>query len=93
MKSVKEMEPPVTELPLRPPPLVPVREGAATRRVPPHNWRGHWLSVSEFAFAMDRHEQTVYKWLRNGTLADFGVPVVQFRRGQLHYGRTFIYNI
>lgn len=93
-KTIKELEPPVAELP-RPKPHVPVRENASSsaRSIPPHPWRGHWLSVTEFASVMNRHEQTIYKWLRNGTLAEFGVPVVQFRHGRLHSGRVFIYHI
>lgn len=93
-KKAKQMETPVTEIPLRPRPVVPVREAASSARsVSPHSWRGHWLSVSEFAVIMGRHEQTIYKWLRTGTLAEFGVPVVQFRSGRPHSGRTFIQNV
>jgi helix-turn-helix protein len=66
---------------------------SAARGVPVHNWRAHWLTASEFARMMGRDPQTVYKWLRNGTLAEFGVPVYQFRHGRLHSGRTFIQNI
>lgn len=62
-------------------------------RLPVHNWRAHWLTVNEFARMMGREERTVYNWLRDGTLAEFGVPVCQFRHGRLHSGRTFIQNI
>jgi hypothetical protein len=61
--------------------------------VPVHNWRAHWLTAQEFARMMGREPQTVYKWLRNGTLAEFGVPVMHFRQGKQHSGRTFILNI
>jgi len=63
---------------------------SSARSVPPHEWRNHWLSVPEFAAVMNRREQTVYKWLRTGTLAEFNIPVCQFRNGRLHSGRTFI---
>jgi hypothetical protein len=61
--------------------------------VPVHEWKKHWLSVPEFAALMHRHEQTVYWWLRKGTLVDFGIPTYQFRGGRAHSGRTFILNI
>jgi len=61
--------------------------------VPVYNWRAHWLTANEFARMMGREPVTVYKWLRNGTLAEFGVPVVQFRYGRRHSSRFFIQNI
>lgn len=66
---------------------------SSARSVPVHNWRAHWLTAREFSRMMGRDEQTIYKWLRNGTLAEFGVPVCQFRHGKVHSGRTFIQNI
>jgi len=66
---------------------------ASASRLPVHNWRAHWLTVQEFSRMMGRPPDTVYKWLRTGTLAEFGVPVMQFRSGRLHSGRTFIRNI
>ena len=86
-KREQEMETPAAELPVPAHPQVPVR------LVPTHTWRQHWLTAGEFAKLMNRHEQTVYSWLRNGTLAEFGIPVYQCRRGRLHSGRTFICNI
>jgi hypothetical protein len=58
-----------------------------------HEWVGHWLTVQEFARMTGRPYWTVQRWIRNGTLAEFGIPVCQFRHGQLHSGRTFILNI
>jgi hypothetical protein len=66
---------------------------SSARSITTYNWRAHWLTVREFGRMMGRDEQTIYKWLRNGTLAEFGVPVCQFRHGRLHSGRTFIQNI
>ena len=63
------------------------------RLVPTYNWRAHWLTANEFARMMGREPVTIYKWIKNGTLADFGVPVMHFRRGRRHSGRTFIQNI
>lgn len=65
----------------------------ASHPVPLHNWRAHWLTVSEFARMMGRDPQTVYKWIRQGTLAEFGIPCCRFRAGRLHSGRVFIQNI
>jgi len=65
----------------------------SSSRLPVHNWRAHWLTVQEFSRMMGRPPDTVYKWLRTGTLAEFGVPVMQFRSGRLHSGRTLIRNI
>jgi len=42
---------------------------------------------------MGREPRTGYNWIRNGTLAEFGVPVMHFRKGKQHSGRTFILNI
>lgn len=58
-----------------------------------HNWRRHWLTTVEFARVMGRHPQTVYWWLRNDTLAEFGIPIMHFRQGRRHSGRVFIQNI
>ncbi len=66
---------------------------SSARSVPTCNWRAHWLTVNEFSRMMGRDPQTVYKWLRIGTLAEFGVPTYQFRHGGLHSGRVFIKNI
>lgn len=66
---------------------------SAARSVPVHNWRAHWLTAREFARVMGRDEQTVYWWIRNGILADFGIPTCQFRQGRMHSGRIFIRNI
>jgi hypothetical protein len=66
---------------------------SSARGVPVHNWRAHWLTVAEFSRMMGREPQTVYTWLRNGTLAEFGIPVYHFRFQGLHRGRAFIQNI
>lgn len=63
------------------------------RGVPVHNWRQHWLTVAEFSRVLGREPQTVYKMLRLGTLAEFGVPICEFRTGRRHSGRVFIQNI
>jgi hypothetical protein len=68
-------------------------EQGSSARLPTHNWRAHWLTVQEFAHMMGRPQPTVYKWLRNGTLAEFGIPVMQFRGSRSHSGRVFIQNI
>lgn len=74
--------------------LVPVPDRATSARsVPGYNWHAHWLTTTEFARMMGRSPWTVQTWLRNGTLAEFGFPVRQFRSGGLHSGRTFIQNI
>jgi len=65
----------------------------ASRTVPTHNWRRHWLTTQEFAAAAGRPPFTIHTWLRNGTLAEFGIPVCQFRFGRAHTGRTFIQNV
>jgi hypothetical protein len=71
----------------------PIDHASSARGTPPHNWRAHWLTVDEFSHMMGRRPQTIHTWLRNGTLAEFGIPVCQFRCGGLHSGRTFILNI
>jgi len=65
----------------------------SSSRLSVHNWRAHWLTVQEFSRMMGRPPNTVYRWLRTGTLAEFGVPVMQFRGRRLHSGRTFIQNL
>ncbi len=76
---------------------VPVGESSSrassVRGVPEHNWRAHWLTAVEFARMMGRQPRTVYDWVENGTLAEFGIPICQFRRGKTHSGRVFIQNI
>lgn len=66
---------------------------SSARGIPSCSWRAHWLTVTEFSRMMGREPQTIYTWLRNGTLAEFGIPVCHFRYGRLHSGRTFIQNI
>lgn len=73
--------------------LAPLDHASSARSVPSCAWRAHWLTVNEFAHMMGRHPQTVYSWINNNTLAEFGFPVCQFRRGGLHSGRVFIQNI
>ena len=65
---------------------------SSARGIPSCSWRAHWLTVTEFSRMMGREPQTIYTWLRNGTLAEFGIPVCHFRYGRLHSGRTFIQN-
>jgi hypothetical protein len=74
-------------------PTIANKQSEPVRSVPSHAWRSHWLTVQEFARVMGRDPQTVYWWIGNGTLAEFGVPVCQFRGSRLHSGRTFILNI
>ena len=72
----------------------PVTDHASSARgVPSCSWRAHWLTVTEFSRMMGREPQTIHTWLRNGTLAEFGIPTYSFRCGGLHSGRTFIQNI
>lgn len=66
---------------------------APTPTVPSHNWRAHWLTVSEFSRMMGRKPSTIYEWVGDGTLAEFGIPVWQMRSGRLHSGRVFILNV
>ena len=66
---------------------------SSARSVPLHNWRAHWLTVVEFSRLMGREPVTIHKWVRDGTLAEFGVPVMHFQPGRRHSGRTFILNI
>ena len=66
---------------------------SSSRGIPAHNWHAHWLTATEFAQVMGRSPWTIHTWLRNGTLAEFGIPVCTFRQGGLHSGRTFIQNI
>jgi hypothetical protein len=72
---------------------VPAAHATSARSVPSCSWRAHWLTVREFSRMMGRHPQTVYSWIENGTLAEFGIPMCQFRQGRMHSGRTFILNI
>jgi hypothetical protein len=75
------------------PPLTVIISPSPDRTVPAYNWRAHWLTVQEFSRMMGREPQTVYKWIRNNTLSEFGVPVMHFRNGKQHSGRVFILNI
>ena len=65
----------------------------AARAIPSCSWHAHWLTVSEFARLMGRRPRAVYYWVENGTLAEFGIPVCQFRHGRSHSGRMFIRNV
>jgi len=67
--------------------------GTSARSVPAHEWRRHWLTAQEFARMMGRPPATVYSWIGDGTLAEFGIPTMQFRLGRRHSGRVFIQNI
>ena len=60
----------------------------------------HWGSVerglniiTEFSRMMGRQPRTIREWVDEGTLAEFGIPVCQFRHGKRHSGRSFILNI
>ncbi len=61
--------------------------------VPEHNWRAHWLTAVEFARMMGRRPKTIYGWVEDGTMAEFGIPICRFRHGKTHSGRVFIQNI
>lgn len=86
-KQVRELE--ITDVDAQSEP----DHASSSRSASSYNWRAHWLTANEFARVMGREPQTIYKWLRNGTLAEFGIPVCQFRSGRLHSGRFFILNI
>jgi len=60
--------------------------------VPACLWVGHWLTVSEFARLMGRSPQTVYKWTRLGTTAEFGISTYEYRSGRKHSARVFVRN-
>jgi hypothetical protein len=66
---------------------------ASSSRLSAHNWRAHWLTAVEFSRVTGRPLHTIYTWLRNGTLAEFGIPVYQTRHGGLHSARVFIKNV
>lgn len=70
-----------------------IESSASPIRLPVHNWRAHWLTVTEFSRMLGRPPATVYRWLNDGTLAEFGVPILEFRNGRRHTGRVFIQNI
>lgn len=65
----------------------------SARNVPSHDWRGHWLTVTEFSRMMGRRPSTVYEWVGDGVLAEFGIPVWQYQCGRKHSGRVFIRGI
>ena len=71
----------------------PSPSSPSPRLVPTYNWRAHWLTVTEFSRMMGRRPSTVYEWVEDGTLAEFGFPVREFRYGRRHSGRVFIQNI
>jgi len=71
----------------------PVSSEAPAYIVPSYNWHAHWLTVNEFSRMMGRRPYTIHTWLRRGTLMEFGIPVMQFRNGHKHSGRTFIQNV
>ena len=83
---------PVAELPVKPRPVVPVKDVSA-RLVPAHNWRAHWLTVTEFSLLVNRSPDRVHGWVREGVLAEFGIPVYRVCVGKRHSGRTFIQNV
>jgi hypothetical protein len=64
----------------------------STRLVLTYNWRAHWLTAQEFARVMGRRPQTIYWWIGNGTLAEFGIPICEFKFGRKHSARFFIQN-
>jgi hypothetical protein len=65
----------------------------SSRSIPSCSWRAHWLTAQEFSRVMGRPPATIYRWMREGTLAEFGIPIYQFRQGGLHSGRIFIQNV
>ena len=44
--------------------------------------QGEWVSVFRYADLISRPRRTVYKWLYNGTLHAFHVPVHRDERGK-----------
>ena len=65
----------------------------SARSVPSCPWRAHWLTVQEFARMMGRSHWTVQTWVRNGTLAEFGIPVYRHNFRGPHQGRVYIQNV
>lgn len=43
---------------------------------------GEWVSVLRYAVILERPHRTVYKWLYNGTLREFHIPVHRDERGK-----------
>ena len=60
--------------------------------IPPCSWVGHWLTISEFSRLAGRPLQTVYYWVREGTLSEFGISTYEFRFGRKHSARVFVKN-
>jgi hypothetical protein len=60
--------------------------------VPPHQWVGHWLTISEFSRLMGRAPRTGYNWIRTGILPEFGISTYEFRMGKKHSARIFVRN-
>jgi hypothetical protein len=73
--------------------VVSSADRGSSSRLPAHNWRAHWLTVNEFSRMMGRSPDTVNWWVRQGILAEFGIPVYRVRHGRLHSGRIFIQNV
>jgi hypothetical protein len=71
---------------------ITVDRASSARSVPSCPWRAHWLTVAEFSRVMGRRPRTIHDWVEDGTLAEFGIPTYQVRRGR-HLSRTFILNI
>jgi hypothetical protein len=61
--------------------------------VPPHQWAGHWLTVAEFSRLMGRRPYTVYGWVRENVMSEFGISVYEFRSGRKHSARIFVRNL
>ena len=69
-----------------------VEHASAARGALSHSWKGHWLSAREFATVVNRHEQTIYSWIADGTLAEFGIPTYKFQGKRPHTARLWILN-
>lgn len=43
-----------------------------------------WLTVREFARVMGRNERQIRRWVNDGTLAEFGFPLICYDHGRFH---------
>jgi hypothetical protein len=60
--------------------------------IPQCSWSGHWLTIVEFSRLMGRKPPTIYEWIREGTLSEFGIATYEFRFGRKHSARIFVRN-
>jgi len=45
-------------------------------------WRGHWLTPSEYAAVANRSPRTIYHWCQRGIFDDFHIPFFRDKRGR-----------